>query len=61
MSHTLSVIFYVVLAKTNTSLPEGCENISNLFEISIFCGTSLLFPYHFDDQPVHKSFLQTLF
>lgn len=36
MSHTLSVIFYVVLAKSNMSLPQGCGNISNFFEMGIF-------------------------
>lgn len=56
MSRRLSVMFYVVPAKNNMSLPQGCKTISDLLEMSIFHGSSLFFPYHFDEQPVHKSF-----
>lgn len=56
MSRRLSVIFYVLPAKNNMSLPRGCETISDLLEISIFHGSSLFFPYHFDNQPVHNGF-----
>lgn len=48
--------FYVVPAKNNMSLPQGCETISDLLEMSIFHGSSFFFLYHFDKQPVHKSF-----
>lgn len=47
-SHRLSVIFYVVPAKNNMSLPWGCEAVSDLLEMSIFYSSSFFFLY----QPV---------